>query len=131
MTLAALIRGARAADSGKFATATVATPATLEGVKGQTVATVATVIVANPQKLASDVLPDPRAQSRRQKVLAILAENSNITRAIVVDDDAEPDAVIVTVGVRHVATADLRIPRSKYDPFLFLEVVDRNGGSCH
>jgi hypothetical protein len=43
-----LLSRLREKQSGKFATATPATFATLEGGKGRTVATVATVTVANP-----------------------------------------------------------------------------------
>lgn len=131
MTLAALIRGARATDSGKSATATPATPATLEVVKGRTVATVATVAVANPQKLAANPLPDPAAEARRQRVLAMLAERPGIRYAVITDTVADSEAVLLTLAIRGRATCELRIPREKYDPFLLLTLIERHGGTVH
>lgn len=136
MTLAALIRGARAADSGKSATATPATPATLEGVQGRTVATVATVAVANPQKLAADTLPDPAAEDRRQRVLGLLAERPGIRYAVVVDNP-DTDPVILALAIRGAmqdggtVTCELHIPREKYDPFLLLDLIERHGATVH
>lgn len=128
MTLAALIRGARAADSGKSATATPATPATLEGAKGRTVATVA---VANSMNARTDALPDPAAEARRQRVLAMLAERPGIRYAVLTDTEADSEAAILALAIRGVGTCELRIPREKYDPFLLLELIERHGGTVH
>ena len=54
MSLSNLIRGK--SEPVRFATATPATIATLDGEKGRTVATVATVAVANPKAEAVDVV---------------------------------------------------------------------------
>lgn len=51
MSLAALMRRGTISSSGSAMTATLATPATLEGDPGATVATVATVTVTDPRRL--------------------------------------------------------------------------------
>lgn len=75
---------------------------------------------------ANEPLPDPAMETRRQRVLAMLTERPGIRYAVVTDTDADPTAVIVTLGIRGQATCELRIPRSKWDPFLFLEAVEQH-----
>lgn len=74
----------------------------------------------------ADTLPDPAAESMRQRVLAMLAERPGIRYAVITDTDADPDAVIVALAVRGVGTCELRIPRQKWNPFLFLEAIGRH-----
>jgi len=130
MTLAALIRGERAGDSARSATATVATVATVRPPRAS-VASVAGVAVANPQNSATDALPDPAAAARRLRVLAILTERPGTRYAALTDTEADPEAVILALAIRDVATCELRIPRQKYDPFLLLELIERHGGTIH
>lgn len=129
MTLSALIRGAVSDNSGKSATATLATPATLGGLNGATVATVATVAVISPQNLATDALPDPAAEARRLRVLAMLAANPLLRLAVVCD--AEGDPVPVAVAIRDKGTCEVLIPAERFDPFGLLELVGRHGGTVH
>ena len=133
MSLSALIRKGGLA---KAATATTATLATQGGKKAGTVAIVATVAVASPQKFAADVLPDPAAEARRQRVLDMLDERPGIRYAAAVDNP-DTDPVIVALGIRgamqdgSIVTCELRIPREKYDPFLLLDLIERHGGTLH
>jgi hypothetical protein len=71
-----------------------------------------------------DPLPDPAMEARRQRVLAMLAQNPRIKRAIITDTEADPDNVIVTIGIRDGATCDLAIPKTRYDAFLLLKVIE-------
>jgi len=80
---------------------------------------------------ASDTLPDPATESRRQLVLAKLAERPRSRYAVIADPESDPGAVILALAIRGVATCELRIPREKYDPFLLLELVERYGGTVH
>jgi hypothetical protein len=64
-------------------------------------------------------------------VLAILREHPNVQRAVVADDEADPNDVIIAVGIRNVATCELRIPRDKYYPFLLLDLIARHGVTAH
>lgn len=56
----------------------------------------------------------------------MLAERPGIRYAVVTDADANPEAVILALAIRGVGTCELRIPRQKWDPFLFLEAVERH-----
>ena len=125
MTLAALIRKR---ESGKPATATSATSATEGGNKPLSVAEVAAVAVANPRDDETDPL-SPAAEARRQKVIAMLADNPGIQYAVTTDANADPEAVILALAIRGQATCELRIPRAKYDPFLLRHLIERHGGT--
>jgi TubC N-terminal docking domain len=69
-------------------------------------------------------LSDPAMEARRQRVLAMLDNNPGIKRAILTDTEADPESVIVTIGLRDQATAELAIPKARYDPFLILRLVE-------
>jgi hypothetical protein len=45
-------------------------------------------------------LPKPTAEARRQEVLAMLAQEPGLTYAMLTDDEAEPDAVILALAIR-------------------------------
>jgi len=83
------------------------------------------------QSLAADPLPDPRAEARRQRVLAMLAENPEARYALVTDTGADPDAVILTLAIRGRATCELAIPRAKYDGTLLVDLIERHGATVH
>jgi hypothetical protein len=72
---------------------------------------------------------DP-AERRRCEVLAMLEGSPRITHAFVTDEQAEPDYVILTVGIRGVGTWDLRIPREKYDGLAVLKLIRGAHGGC-
>jgi hypothetical protein len=81
-----------------------------------------------PPKVITDAKAAPlkaAAEARRQKVLAMLAERPGLYRAAVADYSGR-DAVIVTVAIRDVGTCELSIPLEKWEPFLFLEMVERS-----
>jgi hypothetical protein len=75
--------------------------------------------------------------ARRQRVLAILAERPGIHYALITDDRADPEAVILSLAIRgamqdgSTVTYELRIPRAKYDPFLLLDLIERHGATVH
>ena len=83
-------------------------------------------IMAALQEAANDLLPDPAMEDRRQRVLAILAENPNIRRAVLVDN-ADADPVLLSVAIRDMATCELAIPAAKFDAFLLIELIGRHG----
>jgi hypothetical protein len=61
---------------------------------------------------------------RRQKVLSMLAGNLDKQRVYITDTSTDPDNVILTVAIRGLATFEMLIPRYRYDPFLFAEMID-------
>jgi hypothetical protein len=82
-----------------------------------------------PAENDSGLLLDSATEARRQRVLAMLAERPGIRYAVLTDTEADPEAVILVLAIRGVATSELRIPREKYDPFLLLELIERHGGT--
>ena len=88
-------------------------------------------IVAALQEAANDPLPDPAAEARRQRVLAMLAERPGIRYAVLTDTQADPEAVLLTLAIRGRATCELHIPRDRYDPFLLLDLIERHGATVH
>lgn len=121
MTLLEIIRKKR------IATATPATPATDKPVLVPSVAKVASVAVAKQKSGKVESLEDAKREQRRNKVLAILAANPNTKRAYSVDAEADPDNVIVSLAIRNVASLEITISKSRFDPFLFLELIERGG----
>lgn len=84
-----------------------------------------------------DDAPDnaPGFEARRQRVLAMLADRQ-VRYALLVDGDAEPEAVILALAIRSGAgggavTCELRVPREKFDPYLLLDLVARHGATVH
>lgn len=71
-----------------------------------------------------DTAPDPAREARCQRVLSMLNQNPQIKRAIITDTEADPENVIVTIGLRGEATGELAIPKAKYDPFLLLKLIE-------
>lgn len=66
-----------------------------------------------------------KRESRRLKVLAMLAEKPDSQRAIITNLDSDPDNVILTIAIRNVATFEMQIPKQKYDGFMLLELIEK------
>jgi hypothetical protein len=111
---------------GESATAIPAIPAIFATQpKGEavTVARIATVAVANPPE-AKAVTPDPATEARRQRVLAMLADNPALRLAVVCDGAGDP--VPVAVAIRGKGTVEILIPAARFDPFALLALVERH-----
>ena len=80
---------------------------------------------------SAETLPDPFAEARRQRVLAMLAEHPTVRYALLTDTEADPEAVLLTLAIRGRATFELRVPKDRYDPFLLLSLIERHGGTVH
>lgn len=78
-----------------------------------------------------DAFADPAAEARRQSVLAMLRKRLGIRYAGLTDTDADPEAVLFTLAIRGQATCELRIPKTEYDPFLLLDLIERHRGTIH
>ncbi|SCY31085.1 hypothetical protein [Nitrosospira sp. Nsp13] len=86
-----------------------------------TVANVATVSVTNPWKDETDELKE---EGRQQRVLGMLSNNPTLKYAVLVDD-ATTDPVLLTVGIRELATFDMEIPKANYDGIALLQVIEQ------
>jgi hypothetical protein len=91
----------------------------------------AELLAVLPADGGDDPLPDATAEARRQRVLAMLAERPGMRYVVLTDTETDPEAVVLALAIRGVATCELRIPREKYDPFLLLELIERHGGTVH
>jgi hypothetical protein len=74
---------------------------------------------------------DEAQEVRRAKVLALLQSNPETQRAVIADQDSDPDHVILTIGIRSVATFELMIDKSRFDPFTLLDLIDKQSISTH
>ena len=118
----------RKREPREFAIAIPATSATQTENKKKEIAKIATVAVASPQTHESvELASDTRQKTRRQKVLAMLEENPKVQRTIHTDTKSDPLNIILTIAVRNVATFEMMIPKSKYDPWQLLSLTERLG----
>jgi hypothetical protein len=87
-----------------------------------------TTAIAKPE-----TLQDRQREARRQKVIAMLVAAPETKRAVYVDAESDPSNVILAVAVRHPtpATCEMLIPKSKYDPWRLLELIERHGQATH
>lgn len=69
-------------------------------------------------------------QCRRAKVLAMLRDNLGVRYAIEVVN-ASADPVIVSIGIRNIATFEMNIPQAHYDAFVLLELIEKHTGDEH
>ena len=120
MSIANLIRKR---TPGESATAIPAISATQPKGGAATVARIATVAVADPPE-AKAVTPDPATEARRQRVLAMLADNPALRLAVVCDGAGDP--VPVAVAIRDKGSIEILIPAARFDPFALLELVERH-----
>ena len=80
---------------------------------------------------SADPLPDPKAEARRARVLALLEAHPTARYALVTDEGADPEVVILVLAIRGQATCELRVPRAKWDGVLFLDLLERHAGTLH
>lgn len=114
----------------RVATATVATLATVAPKSMPSVATVASVAVANTRTVKTETLKDRQREESRQKAISLMNESPGTLRGIFVDDEIDPDNIVLFVAVRScMQTCELLIPRATYDPFKLLELIERRGGN--
>ena len=121
MTLAALIRKR---ETGKPANDNSAKAANNGRARGESLAGLATFALANPTEAKTESLPDPAAEGRRQRVLAMLADNPALRLAVVCDGQGDP--VPVAVAIRDKGTCEVLIPAARFNPFALIELVERH-----
>lgn len=95
---------------------------------------VTSVTAENDDTAASkpEALQDRQREARRQKVIAMLEAAPGMQRAIYADDESDPHNVILAVAVRACKqTCELLIQKTKYDPWLLLELIERHGQTAH
>jgi hypothetical protein len=66
------------------------------------------------------------ADERVNKMVAKLADDPGLIYAMQTHDEVEPDAVILTVAIRDKGACELRIPKSRYDGFALMELIEKH-----
>src|SRR5688500_11530814 len=88
-------------------------------------------ILQSKNEILSQLQREEKEESRRQKVLEMLASNPETQRAVIADQESDPDHVIITIGIRSVATFELMIDKTRFDPFTLLDLIDKQSISTH
>lgn len=68
-------------------------------------------------------LTDP-AETRRQAVLDMLAENPDVTYAFISNDETDPEYVIITLAIWGKATCELRVSKARYDGLKVMDLIE-------
>lgn len=66
------------------------------------------------------------ADDRMGKVIDKLHGDPGLRYAMEAHDGIEPDAVILTLAIRGKGTCELHIPKSRYDGFALLELIEKH-----
>lgn len=82
------------------------------------------------QQSKAAIVAELQLERRRANVLIMLRDNPSIRYAIEVVD-ANTDPVIVSIGMRNVATFEMSIPQAYYDAFTLLELIESHTGDTH
>ncbi len=77
------------------------------------------------RKYKPAIIEELKREQRREKVLSMLANNPEIQRAFVTDTESDPHNVILMMAIRDKYSFEMHIPKSKYDPFTMLEVIEK------
>lgn len=131
MSLANLIRKR---ETGKPANASPAKAANDGRANGEPLAGLAALAFANPAEPktakpaivgAGGTVRTP-ADDRMGKVIDKLHGDPGLRYAMEAHDGIEPEAVILSLAIRDKAACELRIPKSRYDAFALLELIERH-----
>lgn len=70
--------------------------------------------------------PMTPADARMEKVIDQLRGDPGLRYAIEAHDDVELESVILTLAIRDKVACELRIPKSRYDGFALLELIEKH-----
>lgn len=66
------------------------------------------------------------SDNRTEKVIDQLRGDAGLRYAIEAHDDVDLESVILTLAIRDKAVCELRIPKSRYDGFALLELIEKH-----
>ncbi len=89
-----------------------------------------TNIVSQAPRIVPPSAAAVQRNDRRQRVLQMMAEDPTRPRAWYVDSESDPHYIVLAFAkmipeLGEIYTCELTIAREKWDPFLFLELVDK------
>jgi len=91
-------------------------------VEDEPLAELATLSLANQPEL-TDSSP---TNERIRKVVTKLEGDHGLRYALETHSDIDPDMVILTVAIRGKGACELRIPKSRYEAFALLELIEKH-----
>lgn len=74
---------------------------------------------------AGDTARTP-TDDRMEREAGKLRGNPAMTYAMTAHDDIDPEAVILTLAIRGKGACEIRIPKSRYDAFALLELIEKH-----
>ena len=85
-------------------------------------------VVCCPQATYAEILEQqPNSSDERIKMMVAKLESEHGLRyAMETHNNAEPEAVILTLAIRGKGACELRIPKSRYDAIALLELIEKH-----
>ena len=82
---------------------------------------------ANPASIvgAGDTARTP-ADDRLDVVIGKLQSDPGLRYSMEAHDEADPEAVILTLAIRGKGACEIRVPKSRYDAFVLLELIEKH-----
>lgn len=81
---------------------------------------------AKPAKVGADDTARTPADDRMEHEANKLRGNPGLAYAMTAHDDIDPDAVILSLAIKGKGSCELRIPKSRYDAFALLELIEKH-----
>lgn len=85
-------------------------------------------VACSPQATHAETLEQqPNSSAERIKMMAAQIESDpDLRYAMETHDNAEPEAVTLTLAIRGKGACELRIPKSRYDGIALLELIEKH-----
>lgn len=85
-------------------------------------------VACSPQATHAVTLEQqPNSSAERIKMMAVQLEcDHGLRYAMETHNNAEPEAVILTLAIRGKGACELRIPKSRYDGIALLELIEKH-----
>jgi|GEM_PF-1112965 len=83
-------------------------------------------IVAALREADNDPIKPTPADERIEKMIAKLESDPGLRYAMETHTEIDPDAVILTLAIRGKGACELRIPKSRYDAFTLLDLIEKH-----
>ena len=86
----------------------------------------ASILACTPDTLDTPRNGNARSDERVAKVIAKLEGDPGLQYAMETHDEIDPDAIILTLAIRGEGSCEVRIPKSRYDGIVLLELVEKH-----
>ena len=83
-------------------------------------------IVAALREAGNGPIKPTPADDRIEKMIAKLEGDPGLRYAMKTHDEIDPDAIILTLAIRGKGACELRIPKSRYDAFALLDLIEKH-----